>query len=130
VPELGHAVETKNVNDDDLLTTLLARPDGRRRQAHNREIRPGKRRHSHDNPGFERHRLPSTSWRRQWGRKALQGKEAVASSASPPSPWGAREEGRGTEGADDGGRGRAKSPSPLTICRREYHSQQRELLRR
>jgi hypothetical protein len=41
VPELGHAVETKNVNGDDLLTVLLARPDGRRRQARNREIRPG-----------------------------------------------------------------------------------------
>jgi hypothetical protein len=119
----------ENVDGDDLLTALLARPDGQCRQARNREIRPGKRRHSHDNPGFERRRLPSTSWRRQWGRKALQGKEAVASSTSPPSPWGAREEGRGTEGADGGGSGRAKSPSPLTIFRREYHSQQRELLR-
>jgi hypothetical protein len=130
VPELGHAAQTKNVDGDDLLTALLARPDGRCRQARNREIRLRKRRHIHDNLGFERRRLPSTSWRRHWGRKALQGKEAVASSTSPPSLWGAREEGRGTEGADGGGRGHAKSPSPLTIFRREYHSPQCERLHR
>jgi hypothetical protein len=43
VPKLGRAAETKNVDGDELLTTLLAQPGRRRRQARNREIQPGKR---------------------------------------------------------------------------------------
>jgi hypothetical protein len=104
VPELGHAAETKNVDGDDLLTALLARPDRRCRQARNREIRPGKRRQSHDNPGFERRRLPSTSWIEAVGKEGTAGQGGYCDLGIAAFPVGSQ----GGGGRNGGSRQRRK----------------------